>query len=168
MSEGADEQDRKQQRVEIEAAHHAHQSEDDREEVGGAEMGSLNDQLVKHIDEAIAMEENVKRMLDGMIQTSDDRSVIGLLEQRKVETEQHSQRLRERLKAHGASSSMVREATSILPAHSRSCRSTWSEARRPAATRATATRPSMEIAAYQLLGQLRPAPATRRQPRSRG
>ena len=43
-------------------------------------MGSLNDQLVKHIDEAIAMEENVKRMLDGMIQTSDDPGVIDLLE----------------------------------------------------------------------------------------
>ena len=35
-------------------------------------MGSPNDRLVKHIDEAIAMEENVKRLLDGMIQTSDD------------------------------------------------------------------------------------------------
>ena len=79
-------------------------------------MGSLHDQLVKHIDEAIAMEENVKRMLDGMIQTTDDPGVIDLLEHHKVETEQHSQRLRGRLEAHGASPSMVREATGILGA----------------------------------------------------
>jgi len=79
-------------------------------------MGSLNDQLVKHIDEAIAMEENVKRMLDGMIQTTEDPGVIDLLEQHKVQTEQHSQRLRARLEAHGASPSMAREATGILGA----------------------------------------------------
>jgi ferritin-like metal-binding protein YciE len=79
-------------------------------------MGSLNDQLVKHIDEAIAMEENVERMLDGMIQTTEDPGVIDLLEQHKVQTEQHSQRLRARLEAHGASPSMAREATGILGA----------------------------------------------------
>jgi ferritin-like metal-binding protein YciE len=79
-------------------------------------MGSIKDQLVKHIDEAISMEENVKRMLDGMIETTDDAGVIDLLEHHKVETEQHSQRLRARLEAHGASPSMVREATGILGA----------------------------------------------------
>ena len=30
-------------------------------------MGDLNDQLTKHIDEAIAMEQDVLRMLDSMI-----------------------------------------------------------------------------------------------------
>ena len=79
-------------------------------------MGSLHDQLVKHIDEAVSMEENVKRMLDGMIQTTDDPQVIDLLEHHKVETEQHSQRLRGRLEAHGASPSLVREAACILGA----------------------------------------------------
>src|SRR5688572_33463888 len=65
-------------------------------------MGSLHDQLVKHIDEAVAMEENVKRLLDGMIQTTDDPQIIDLLEHHKLETEQHSQRLRRRLSAPGA------------------------------------------------------------------
>ena len=32
----------------------------------------LNDQLVKHIDEAYAMEQNVLRMLDSMIETTED------------------------------------------------------------------------------------------------
>jgi ferritin-like metal-binding protein YciE len=79
-------------------------------------MGSLHDQLVKHIDEAIGMEENVSRMLDGMIQTTDDPAVVDLLEKHKAETGQHSQRLRGRLEAHGASPSLVREATGILGA----------------------------------------------------
>ena len=79
-------------------------------------MSTIDAQLVKHIDEALAMEENVKRMLDGMIQTTDDPQILDLLEHHKVETEQHSLRLRRRLEAHGASPSMVREATGILGA----------------------------------------------------
>jgi ferritin-like metal-binding protein YciE len=76
----------------------------------------LHSQLVKHIDEALAMEENVKRMLDGAIELFDDPQVIDLLEHHKVETEEHSLRLRRRLDAHGASPSMVREATGIVAA----------------------------------------------------
>ncbi|MGH3071906.1 MAG: ferritin-like domain-containing protein [Gaiellaceae bacterium] len=74
----------------------------------------LHSQLVKHLDEAVAMEENVKRMLDGMIRVMDDAQVIDLLEHHRVETEEHSLRLRRRLEAHGASPSMVREAAGIL------------------------------------------------------
>jgi ferritin-like metal-binding protein YciE len=86
-------------------------------ETGGAMASEdVRNQLVKHIDEAIAMEESVKRLLDGMIQTTDDPQIIDLLEHHKLETEQHSQRLRRRLSAHGASPSMVREATGILGA----------------------------------------------------
>jgi ferritin-like metal-binding protein YciE len=62
------------------------------------------------------MEENVKRMLDGMISTTDDPGMLDLLEHHKVETEEHSQRLRRRLDAHGASPSLVREAAGILGA----------------------------------------------------
>ena len=80
------------------------------------QMSSLHEQLVKHIDEAISMEEGVKRLLDGMISTTDDAQVLDLLEHHKVETEQHSQRLRRRLEAHGGSPSIVREATGILGA----------------------------------------------------
>ena len=79
-------------------------------------MGSLHDELVKHIDEALAMEENVKRMLDGMIETMDDPQIVDLLEHHRVQTEEHSLRLRRRLEAHGATPSLVREATGILGA----------------------------------------------------
>ena len=77
---------------------------------------SLKDVLTKHIDEAIAMEENVARMLDSMIETTDDPEIKQGLERHKQETEQQSDRLRERLEAHGAETSKVREAGGIVGA----------------------------------------------------
>jgi ferritin-like metal-binding protein YciE len=73
-------------------------------------------QLVKHIDEAHAMEQNVLRMLDGMIQTSDDPQVIDRLEHHKTQTQTHAARMRERLEAHGATPSVVRQAAGIVQA----------------------------------------------------
>jgi len=114
-------------------------------------MGSIQDQLVKHIDEAISMEENVKRMLDGMIETTDDAGVIDLLEHHKVETEQHSQRLRERLEAHGASPSMVREATGILGALAKLPLDMGRGEKAGRNARDGYATEHMEIASYQLL-----------------
>jgi ferritin-like metal-binding protein YciE len=74
----------------------------------------LKEQLVKHIDEALAMEQNVLRMLDGMIETTEDEEIKGELRQHKLETEQHAERLEKRLAAHDASPSTVREAAGIM------------------------------------------------------
>jgi ferritin-like metal-binding protein YciE len=76
----------------------------------------IQTQLIQHIDEAHAMEQNVLRMLDGMIQTTDDPQVIDKLEHHKHETQTHAERMRQRLEAHGASPSMVRQAGGILQA----------------------------------------------------
>jgi ferritin-like metal-binding protein YciE len=114
-------------------------------------MHTINDQLVKHIDEAIAMEESVKRLLDGMIQTSDDPQVIDLLEHHKLETEQHSQRLRRRLSAHGASPSIVREATGILGALAKLPLDLVRGEKAGRNARDGYAAEHMEIAAYQLL-----------------
>jgi ferritin-like metal-binding protein YciE len=117
-------------------------------------MGSIQDQLVKHIDEAISMEENVKRMLDGMIETTDDAGVIDLLEHHRVETEQHSQRLRERLEAHGASPSMVREATGILGALAKLPLDMVRGEKAGRNARDGYATEHMEIASYQLLERI--------------
>ena len=74
----------------------------------------LTDQLVKHIDEALAMEQNVLRMLDGMIASTEDEEIKNELRHHKLETEQHAERLEKRLAAHDASPSTVREATGIM------------------------------------------------------
>jgi ferritin-like metal-binding protein YciE len=76
----------------------------------------LKDQLIKHIDEALAMEQNVLRMLDGMISTTDDEEIKSELRQHKIETEQHAERLEKRLAAHEASPSTAREAVGIMNA----------------------------------------------------
>jgi ferritin-like metal-binding protein YciE len=82
---------------------------------GGA-MSTITEQLIKHIDEAHAMEQNVLRMLDGMISTTDDPEILQELEHHKMETEGHAARMRARLEAHGAQPSTVKQAAGILSA----------------------------------------------------
>jgi len=76
----------------------------------------LKEQLIKHIDEAYAMEQNVLRSLDGMIRTTNDPEVKEELRQHKLETERHAERMKERLEAHSATPSMVKEAGGIAGA----------------------------------------------------
>jgi ferritin-like metal-binding protein YciE len=74
----------------------------------------LEAQLVKHIDEAYALEQNVLRMLDGMISTTDDPEIKQELRQHKLETHGHADHMEKRLRAHGASPSTVREVGGVL------------------------------------------------------
>jgi ferritin-like metal-binding protein YciE len=84
--------------------------------IRGGAMTTVNEQLIKHIDEAHAMEQNVLRMLDGMISTTDDPEILQELEHHKIETEGHAMRMRARLEAHGAQPSTVKQAAGILAA----------------------------------------------------
>jgi len=76
----------------------------------------LKAQLVKHIDEAHAMEQNVLRMLDSMISTTDDPDILRDLQQHKTETQGHADKMAARLAAYDMSPSMVRQAGGILEA----------------------------------------------------
>jgi ferritin-like metal-binding protein YciE len=80
------------------------------------EMGQLQAELVKHIDEAHAMEQNVLRMLDGMIATTDDPEILDALEHHKVQTQGHADRMAQRLEAHDVSPSAVRQLGGVLGA----------------------------------------------------
>jgi ferritin-like metal-binding protein YciE len=79
-------------------------------------MTQLNEQLIKHIDEAYAMEQNVLRMLDGMISTTDDPEILDALEHHKVQTQGHVDRMKARLEAHDATPSGVKQVGGILQA----------------------------------------------------
>jgi ferritin-like metal-binding protein YciE len=79
-------------------------------------VGQLKEQLIKHIDEAHAMEQNVLRMLDGMISTTDDPEILDALEHHKVQTQSHADRMAQRLEAHGASPSAVKQIGGVLGA----------------------------------------------------
>ena len=82
----------------------------------GGTMATVNEELVKHIDEAHAMEQNVLRMLDAMISTTDDAEILRELEHHKVETEGHAEKMKARLAAHGATPSVVKQAGGIIGA----------------------------------------------------
>jgi ferritin-like metal-binding protein YciE len=84
--------------------------------IRGGTTVTVDEQLIKHIDEAHAMEQNVLRMLDGMISTTDDPEIVRELEHHRIETEGHAERMRERLAAHSATPSMVKQAGGILGA----------------------------------------------------
>ena len=79
-------------------------------------VSQLKAQLVKHIDEAYAMEQNVLRMLDGMISTTDDPEILDALEHHKMQTEGHSDRMKARLDAHDATPSGVKQVGGMLQA----------------------------------------------------
>lgn len=114
----------------------------------------LKDQLVKHIDEAYAMEQNVLRMLDGMIATTDDSEIKDELRQHKLETERHAERMQQRLEAHEASPSMIREAGGIAGALMKGVLDLARPEKAGRNARDGYTTEHLEIAAYQLLERI--------------
>jgi ferritin-like metal-binding protein YciE len=114
----------------------------------------LQDQLTKHIDEAIAMEQDVLRMLDSMIETTEDEEIQSELRQHKLETERQSERLRERLEAHGAEPSFVREAGGVMGALMKSVVDVARSEKAGRNARDGFATEHMEIASYHLLERI--------------
>jgi ferritin-like metal-binding protein YciE len=79
-------------------------------------VSQLKEQLLKHIDEAYAMEQNVLRMLDGMISTTDDPEILDALEHHRMQTEGHAERMKARLEAHDATPSGMRQVGGVVAA----------------------------------------------------
>jgi ferritin-like metal-binding protein YciE len=117
-------------------------------------VGDLKGQLTKHIDEAIAMEQDVLRMLDSMIETTDDDEIKGELREHKLETERQSERLRERLEAHGSQPSLVREAGGVMGALMKSVVDVARTEKAGRNARDGYATEHMEIASYQLLERI--------------
>jgi ferritin-like metal-binding protein YciE len=114
-------------------------------------MKTATDQLVKHIDEAYAMEQGVLRMLDGMIRTTDDAEIKQDLQHHRVETEEQASRLRRRLEANGASPSIVREAGGMIGALMKGVLDATRNEKAGRNARDAYATEHMEIASYELL-----------------
>ena len=114
-------------------------------------LDELRAQLVKHIDEAIAMEQNVLRMLDSMIASTDDDAIKEDLRLHKLDTERQIDRLRKRLRAHDASPSMVREAGGIAQALMKSVVDAVRGEKAARNARDGYATEHLEIASYELL-----------------
>src|SRR3712207_2428956 len=76
----------------------------------------LQQKLIDYIENAHALEQNVSRMLDSMISTTEDPEIEEMLRHHKEETERQEQRLRERLDALGAGTSTRKQAQTIAAA----------------------------------------------------
>jgi ferritin-like metal-binding protein YciE len=120
----------------------------------GGRVTELDIQLNKHIDEALAMENTVLRMLDGMIETTHKQELKNDLRHHKVETEEHISRLQRRLDDRGVTPSMVREATGVMAAL---MKNVLDKARGESAgrnARDAYAAEHLEIASYQLLERI--------------
>ena len=114
----------------------------------------MRDQLVKHIDEALAMEQNVLRMLDSMASTTADDDLKEQIRQHKLETERQIDRLQKRLESYGASPSMVREAGGIAQALMKSVVDAVRPEKAGRNARDGYATEHLEIASYQLLERI--------------
>jgi ferritin-like metal-binding protein YciE len=72
--------------------------------------------LVKQLNEAYAMEQTVLKMLDSMLRTTSEPSMVADLETHRKETEQHAEKLARCLEGYGESPSKVRQAFGTLTA----------------------------------------------------
>jgi ferritin-like metal-binding protein YciE len=114
-------------------------------------MSTAAEDLVKHIDEAYAMEQGVLRMLDGMIRSTEDPEIRSQLELHRQETEQQVSRLKARLEAHDASPSTVREVGGIVGALMKGVVDTVRGDKAARNARDGYATEHMEIASYELL-----------------
>jgi ferritin-like metal-binding protein YciE len=114
-------------------------------------MTALEEKLVEYIDDAYAMEQNVLRMLDGMIGTTKDPQMKRSLERHKKQTEQQAERLEECLREHGTSPSKVKEAGGMMAAMMKGVLDVARNDKAGRNARDGFATEHMEIASYQML-----------------
>lgn len=114
-------------------------------------MPDLEQHLVNYIEDAHAIEQHMLRALDAMVETMNDPEMRGHLEHHKQETLRHRQLLEERLQAHGAAPSSVKDAGQIFVALSKGILDKARTDNAAKVARDGYVAEHLEIASYQLL-----------------
>jgi ferritin-like metal-binding protein YciE len=114
----------------------------------------LQQKLIDYLQDAHAMESNVRSMLDSMIATTDDEEMKRALEEHKTETERHERLLKERLQALGAEPSTRKETQSLAGALMKGVVDQVRGDKPGKNARDGYVTEHMEIAAYELLERL--------------
>jgi ferritin-like metal-binding protein YciE len=114
-------------------------------------MTALEDKLIEYIDDAYAMEQNVLRMLDGMIATTQDPQMKRALERHRKQTEKQAERLEECLQEHDASPSAAKAAGGMMAALMKSVVDMARGDKAGRNARDGYATEHMEIASYQML-----------------
>ena len=117
-------------------------------------VSQLKEQLIKHIDEAYAMEQNIVRMLDGMISTTDDPEILDALEHHKMQTQGHAERMKARLEAHDATPSGMKQVGGIVQALAKMPLDMVRSEKAGRNARDGFATEHMEIASYELLRRI--------------
>jgi ferritin-like metal-binding protein YciE len=114
-------------------------------------MPTLKENLVDYIEDAHAMEQNVLRMLDSMINSTRDPEIRADLEHHRTETERHEAPLRERLDELGQGTSKPKEAVLVAGAMAKSLLDRMRGDKPGRNARDGYVTEHLEIASYQLL-----------------
>ena len=114
----------------------------------------LQPMLIKYIQDAHAMEQNVNHMLTSMIVNTDDEEIKKGLEAHKEETRIQAERLTARLESYGAKVSPFREATAVLGALQKGIVDAIRPEKPAKNARDAFVTEHLEIAAYELLERL--------------
>lgn len=114
----------------------------------------LTRKLHDYVEDAHAMESNVLHMLDSMIETTDDAELRQQLVQHRAETEQHRERLGQRLEAMGDGPSTRKEAQTQAAAFLKGLTDQLRGDKAGKNVRDGYVTEHMEIAAYELLERL--------------
>lgn len=115
---------------------------------------TLEQQLIQQLEDAHAMEQNTLRMIDGMIEASDDRALKSDLKKHRTETERHKVRLEERLSDHGKGRSLVKDVVGVATAVARFPFEIIQPHPVDRVARDAYAAEHMEIAAYELLERI--------------
>jgi ferritin-like metal-binding protein YciE len=115
-------------------------------------MSELQEQLVKYLEDAHALEQHVNVALTALISAAPNVPELqDPLNHHKEETQQHIQRLEERLAAYGTTPSKVKDAGMIFGAAGLGALTKLRKDNAGKAARDGYTAEHLEIAAYQLL-----------------
>jgi ferritin-like metal-binding protein YciE len=110
--------------------------------------------LIAHMQDTHALEQNVLRLLDSVLSTSQDEELQNLAKTHKAETEQHEVLLRERLEALGSSPSRMRQIPAILSAKVKGAGDRARTDKAVKNARDWFAVENLEIASYELLERL--------------
>ncbi len=112
------------------------------------------EKMLDYVENAHAMEQSILRQLDAMISSTDDPEIVEVLQHHKGETQQHEQRLRERLNTLGRGTSARKEVQTIAGSLAKGIADQVRGDQAGKNARDAFTTEYMEIASYELLERL--------------
>jgi ferritin-like metal-binding protein YciE len=114
----------------------------------------LERKLIDYLEDAHAMERNVRRSLESMIETTEDEEMLSDLRHHHEETGRHIELIEERLRAHGKDPSALKGAAAVVGSFFKGLADMGRDDKPAKNARDGYVAEHLEIAAYELLERL--------------